>query len=116
MARPPATVPFGRWARAPAGASIPPTASARTALTTVGPFFIPCPLRVSECALLERHGQVVTVWRRRGEPCRQRRSMRERFQLCPGDLWVHAASETAVGGADDALFSHEVGEAPDALE
>src|SRR5206468_4795054 len=37
--------------------------------------------------------------------CRQRGSLRERFQLRPGDLWMDAAAETAVGGGDHALLA-----------
>src|SRR5438094_1836529 len=47
--------------------------------------------------------------------CRQRGSLRERFQLRPGDLWMDAAAETAVGGGDHALLADGVRESRDAL-
>src|SRR2546426_5773625 len=48
-------------------------------------------------------------------PRRQHRPLGERFELRPRDLMVHAATEPAVGRCDDALLSHETGEALDAL-
>src|SRR5262245_33934039 len=46
---------------------------------------------------------------------RQRRSLRESFELSPGDLRMDAAAEAAVGGRDHALLADQVGEAHDPL-
>src|SRR5713101_3158755 len=45
----------------------------------------------------------------------QRRALRQRFELGPGDVWVHASAETAVGRGDDPFLADKLHKAKDAL-
>src|SRR3954453_19825254 len=45
----------------------------------------------------------------------ERSTLDQRFELCPGDLRMDAAAETAIGRGDDPLPADQVGKTKDAL-
>src|ERR1700674_2739944 len=62
------------------------------------------------------HAPTRTSWGSRSGPETlggELRALRERLELRPGDLWVHAAAEPAVGRGDDVLAAYRLGEADD---
>src|SRR6185312_10602745 len=47
--------------------------------------------------------------------CRERRAVRQRLELGPGDLRMDAAAEPAIGRGDDGVAANHVGELADAV-